>query len=391
MNNRLLRSFALGGLVLAALVVGACTPPPPFKHPVPELPKVEVSPLAPVTWDDVDGWQGESPAPVLKVFLAGCKSLKWRAGWADACRDAADIEPWDNGAARQFFESHFQPYEIRNPDGSLTGLITGYYVPDLQGSRVKTERFRYPLYAVPDDLLVIDLSSLYPELGSYRLRGRLEGRRVVPYWSRKEIDGAEKPLAGKEIFWVEDAVELFYLQIQGSGRIHLENGKEILVNYGDQNGHPYRSIGKLLLQRGEMTREQMSMQNIMAWARQHPDRVADLLAENPSYVFFRELPGVESPPGAMGIPLTAGRSLAVDPRVIPLGAPVFLNTTWPSDSLPLKRLMVAQDTGGAIKGAVRADFFWGMGDDAGYYAGHMKQSGRLWVLLPKEVAPPPGS
>ena len=241
---------------------------------------------------------------------------------------------------------------------------------------------------MPGDLLVIDLRSIYPELGNYRLRGRLEGRRVVPYWDRNGIEGEEKPLQGNEICWVEDPVELFFLQIQGSGRISLENGDRFMLNYADQNGHPYRSIGKLLLEQGAMTPDQMSMQNIKAWAASHPEEAGKLLCENPSYIFFRELDGIENPPGALGVPLTPQRSLAVDPRSIPLGAPVFLATSWPNSPLPLQRLMVAQDTGGAIKGAVRADFFWGVGKEAGEYAGRMKQAGRMWVLLPAGLRPP---
>ena len=290
------------------------------------------------------------------------------------------------GAARNFFEAQFLPFRVQQADGSSSGLITGYYVPDLKGSRTRSERYRWPLYGVPDDLLVIDLRSVYPELGDYRLRGRLEGRRVVPYYSRAEIDAGKLP-EGKELFWVEDPVELFFLQIQGSGRIELEDGTQVMVNYADQNGYPYRSIGKLLLDRGAMTRDQMSMQNIQAWARKNPDQVGALLAENPSYVFFRELPAdVTRPFGALGVQLTAERSLAVDPHAIPLGAPVFLSTTWPGGDTPLNRLLVAQDTGGAIKGRVRADFYWGIGDEAGALAGRMKQPGRLWVLLPRPAA-----
>jgi membrane-bound lytic murein transglycosylase A len=239
-------------------------------------------------------------------------------------------------------------------------------------------------------MLVIDMSSVYPELGTYRLRGRVEGRRVVPYYARGELEQGVSGLQGRELLWVDDPVELFFLHIQGSGRIHCENGERIMVNYADQNGHPFRSIGKLLLERGEMTRSQMSMQNIRAWVKEHPDQADSLLDENPSYVFFRELPAeVQSPPGALGVPLTPEVSIAVDPRTIPLGAPVFLATTWPLNPKPLEQLMVAQDTGGAIKGAVRADFFWGMGHEAGALAGRMKQDGRLWVLLPRpEVNPP---
>jgi len=199
------------------------------------------------------------------------------------------------------------------------------------------------------------------------------------------IDGEGRPLAGQELCWVNDPVELFFLQIQGSGRILFEDGSRVMVNYAEQNGHPYRSIGKWLLDRGAMSRDQMSMQNIKAWARANPQLVGDLLSQNPSYVFFRELPAdVASPPGALGVPLTPERSVAVDPRYTPLGAPVFLATTWPNSDRPLYRLMMAQDTGGAIKGPVRADFFWGLGDAAGIQAGRMKQPLRMWVLLPVE-------
>jgi membrane-bound lytic murein transglycosylase A len=367
---------------LFALLSGCLAPPPPpFLEP---LPVVEVKPLEAVSWGEVDGWSEEDPGLAFATFLQSCRSLKNRPDWQTVCEEAAALDPSVPGAVRTFFETCFTPHRVRNPDGTDTGMVTGYYAPDLQGSRSRSKRFSYPIYQVPDDLLVIDLSSVYPELGSYRLRGRVEGRRVVPYYSRSELDGAALPTQGKELCWVEDPVELFFLHIQGSGRITLDDGSRIMVSYAEQNGHPYRSIGKLLLDRGAMTRNQMSMQNIRAWARANPAQVRGLLDENPSYIFFRELgSGVETPPGALGIPLTAERSIAVDPRTVPLGAPVFLSTTWPSSSDPLQRLMVAQDTGGAIKGAVRADFFWGCGDEAGAYAGRMKQQGRMWVLLPQ--------
>jgi len=291
---------------------------------------------------------------------------------------------------RAFFAGSFIPYRVRRPDGEASGLITGYYVPDLAGSRTPSERYAWPLYGVPDDLLVIDLRSVYPDLADYRLRGRLVGRKVVPYWSRAEIEaGAASSLQGRELLWVDDPVELFFLQVQGSGRVSFESGERVMVHYADQNGHPFRSIGKLLLERGAMTREQMSMQNIRRWAREHPEEVGSLLAENPSYIFFSELAADDRPPpGALGVRLTAERSLAVDKRTIPLGAPIFLATTRPSSAEPLQRLMVAQDTGGAIKGEVRADFFWGMGDAAGELAGRMKQPGRVWLLYPANALPP---
>lgn len=370
-------------LLLLGWLGGCARPPEPLPPMVEPLPPEVVEPLTAVSWAEVDGWDTEDPALALEAFRRSCRALRFRSEWQAVCAEAAELDPADGESVRAYFESRFTPHRVRNPDGSDTGTITGYYVPDLKGSRQGSERYPCPLYGVPDDLLVVDLGGVYPELGSYRLRGRVEGRRVVPYWNREEIDGSATPIRGKELFWVEDPVELFFLHIQGSGRISLENGEKVMVSYADQNGHPYRSIGKLLLERGEMTRDQMSMQNIRAWARNNPEQVDRLLGENPSYVFFEELSGCgDSPPGALGVPLTAGRSLAVDRRTIPLGAPVFIATSWPNSAEPLQRLMVAQDTGGAIKGAVRGDFFWGAGDAAGELAGRMKQEGRLWVLLP---------
>lgn len=377
--ERMMRTSGWFLCLLLLIVFAGCARPPEPVSPPPE----KVESLEPVSWAEIEGWTQDDPAEALQAFLRSCRPLRFRAEWQQVCAEASIVNTSDADAVRDFFESRFTPHRVRNPDGSETGTITGYYVPDLDGSRKRSERYAYPLYTLPDDLLVIDLDDLYPELGKYRLRGRVEGRRVVPYWSRREIDGSDPPLKGKELFWVEDPVELFFLHIQGSGRINLASGEQIMVSYADQNGHPYRSIGKYLLDRGEMTRDQMSMQNIRSWARKNPNKVDRLLCENPSYIFFREVPdAIDGPPGALGVPLTSERSLAVDPRTIPLGAPVFLSTTWPNSAAPLQRLMIAQDTGGAIKGAVRADFFWGAGDKAGELAGRMKQKGRMWVLLP---------
>lgn len=352
--------------------------------PVPQPPPLKVEPLQPVSWGQVDGWALDFHPAAFEAFQNSCRAISKRQQWQIACSEAQFIPPDSEKLVREFFERFFQPYQVNNDDGTAVGLITGYYGPELEGSREKTDEYRYPLYQQPDDLLIVDLDEIYPELNQYRLRGRVVGNRVVPYFERGEIDNGERPLQGQELFWVADPVELFFLHIQGSGRIRLDDGSRVMVNYANQNGHPYRSIGKLLLERKAMTRDQMSMQNIRRWVEQNPEAGEELLAENPSYVFFRELPEYyQSPPGSLGVPLTARRSLAVDPRTIPLGAPVFLATTFPGTDFPLKQLMVAQDTGGAIKGRVRADFFWGMGNDAGKIAGKMKQQGRLWVLLPK--------
>ncbi|MBU1776956.1 MAG: MltA domain-containing protein, partial [Gammaproteobacteria bacterium] len=222
-----------------------------------------------------------------------------------------------------------------------------------------------------------------------RVRARLQGKKVVPYFNRAEIDaGLAASLRGRELFWVENEIELFFLQIQGSGRIELEDGTRVKIGYADQNGHSYASIGRKLVDMGELKLEEASMQGIKNWAEKNPDRLFVLLGHNPSYVFFRELPDTLSAPlGALGVPLTEEYSIAVDPRTIPLGVPVFLATTQPNSSEPLNRLMFAQDTGGAIRGAVRADFFWGFGELAAIKAGSMKQSGRMWVLFPKGGEP----
>jgi membrane-bound lytic murein transglycosylase A len=367
-------------------VVERLTPLP--AKPEPPVPAVPPA-LVPVAWNEVEGWGEDDPSLALGAFLKSCGPLRLRPQWQAACTEAATLDSLSAAQVRAFFERRFTPHRVQKPEGDLVGLATGYYVPDLRGSRQPSPAYPWPLYRRPDDLLVIDLREVYPDLGNYRLRGRLDERRVRPYWDRAAIEGEGRPLAGQELFWVDDPVELFFLQIQGSGRILFEDGSRVMVNYAEQNGHPYRSVSKWLIDNGAMTRDQMSMQNIKAWARDHPAKVNDLLNTNPSYVFFRELPGdVDSPPGALGVPLTSGRSVAIDPRYTPLGAPVFLATTWPNSDRPLYRLMMAQDTGGAIKGPVRADFFWGLGDTAGAQAGRMKSPLRMWVLLPVEEKQP---
>lgn len=344
--------------------------------------------LQAVSWAEIIAWRQEDPRPALGAFLKSCESLSRRNAWAEVCAEARRCDSSDQGAVQRFFQENFVPHRVINEDGSHLGLVTGYYVPDLEGSLVQTGRFRHPVYGRPADLLVVDLASIHPTLSNYSLRGRVDGQRLVPYWTRGEIDSGQVRLPAPVLCYVEDPVDLFFLQVQGSGRILLTNGETMIINYAEQNGHPYSSIGKLLLDRGEMTPHQMSMQNIRDWGRRNPDKLVQLLAENPRYVFFRRLEGgLQMPPGAQGIPLTSGYSLAVDPRTTPLGAPVFMSTTWPNSTQPLHRLMVSQDTGGAIKGPVRADFFWGMGNEAGVRAGRMKQRGRMWVLLPKASLP----
>ncbi|MFZ5509604.1 MAG: murein transglycosylase A [Pseudomonadota bacterium] len=365
----------------------ACAPCPVCPTP-PAPPPPPAKPLEPARWEELPGWREARLGPAHAAFLESCKALARRPAWLHVCQRARELEGADEAALRRFYETEFAPFQLVNPDGSRDGLITGYYEPVLKGARSRDRKNRYPVYGVPDDLLVIDLGELYPELKAMRLRGRLDGRKVVPYYSRAELEQRAPQLRDKVLYWVEDPIELFFLQIQGSGQIQLADGSRVRIGYADQNGHPYRSVGRYLINNGGLPAEQASMQGIKAWARANPQRLDELLNTNPSFVFFRDIPlDSAGPLGALGVPLTPARSLAVDPRTTPLGAPVYLDTTRPGADEPLRQLMVAQDTGGAIKGPVRADFFWGLGPEAGALAGNMKQSGRMWVLLPPALAP----
>ena len=417
MRNSAWQSFSFIALLLAACSqqpIKPLSPPavpkplptipcscPPLAEPgaiqVPEVQKPESQPpesvqipnyslLRASSWDDMEGFAQENLTQAWPAWLQSCSALKTRQPWQNACAAASALPPVPNAEIiRNYFKQYFTVYRATNVDGTDTGLITGYYEPVLKGSRVKTSVYRYPLYSQPSDLITVDLGSLYPELASKRVRGRLTGNKLVPYYNRGEIELEQSPLQGQELLWVNDLIDLFFLQIQGSGVIQLDNGERIHVGYADQNGQSYQSIGRLLIERGELTADKASMQGIKNWARNNLDKLRDLLNSNPSYVFFRELPaGLPGPLGSLGVPILTERAVAVDARFVPLGAPVFLATTYPNSSKPLNRLMMAQDTGGAIKGGVRADFFWGAGQEAGRQAGAMKQRGKIWVLLPKE-------
>jgi membrane-bound lytic murein transglycosylase A len=383
-------------LALALILVAAAACAPLREAPCPACPPAKPPPeraqYLPWSFEALPGW-GEAPLEAsLRAFLAGCP----RASGAliEACALASMIAPGDEAAARRFFETTFQPYALVAADGTDTGLITGYYEPLLRGSRARSEVYRYPVYGVPEDLVVVDLAAVNPEVRNLRLRGRLEGRRLVPYWSRAEIDARGDKLPAPVIAWVDDPVDLFFLQVQGSGQIVLEDGERMRIGYADQNGYPYRSLGRYLVERGELPLEQASMQSIKDWASANPDKLHDALNYNASYVFFREVTRLtddtRGPLGALGVPLVPEYSLAVDRRFVPLGAPVYLAATLPGSEEPLRRLMTAHDTGGAIRGAVRADFFWGSGEPAGALAGRMRQQGRLWLLWPRAAPLPRG-
>jgi membrane-bound lytic murein transglycosylase A len=380
--------------ILVVLLAGCATPPAPCPPPqCPPCPSAETAkppekPLQAATWADLPGWGSDSLKAAFDVFRASCATLAKRPLWQGVCASAESAAVTDDAGIRSWFEGQFRPWSLVNPDGSRQGLITGYYEPVIRASRTRQPPYLHPLFGPPPDLIDVDLADVYPELKHLRLRGRLDGRRLVPYYSRSEWTGQEAARADQALLWGDDAIDLFFMEIQGSGQVQLDDGSRIRVGYADQNGLPYRSIGRWLIEQGELKSGQASMQGIRAWAESHPQRLQELLDANPSLVFFRELPLQGSgPPGALGVPLTPERSIAVDPRQVTLGAPVYVDTTRPDDDAPLERLMLAQDTGGAIRGVVRADFYWGSGSDAGNLAGRMRQQGRMWVLMPKEYSP----
>jgi len=383
---------------LLALLAGCSTTPP---TPEPEAPPTLS--LQAVEWSALPGWSADKTGEAWGALLASCGSNRLDAAWREPCARARALGAVDDAGARSFLESALVPYRVATSAGrsrSLadTGMITGYYEPVLNGARKADARFRTPLYGVPDDLVTIELGDLYPALKGERVRGQLKGKRVVPYPDRAQLaDG--KLLAGRELLWVDDAVDAFFLQIQGSGRVRLTDGSTVRVAFADVNGQPYRAIGRTLVERGELTLEQATAPGIREWLRANPARAQEVLNQNPSVVFFREEKITDpalGPRGSLGVSLVAGRSVAVDPRWLPLGAPLYLSTNQPGTSalaqpLPLQRLVLAQDTGGAIRGAVRADLFWGLGPEAGAQAGLMREQGRLWLLWPRGMAPPVGT
>ncbi|HEX8885365.1 MAG TPA: murein transglycosylase A [Noviherbaspirillum sp.] len=387
-------SLLASSVVITALLAACSTTPPksvetarapsqpPATGPAPAAGPV----LRPVAFNAMPGWDRDDVREAWPAFLTSCEVMVKRAAWKEPCTVARTVDANNAGAIRTFFEAFFVPHQVFNPDGTDNGLITGYYEPLLNGARKRGGPYQTPLHRAPDDLLTIDLGSVYPELKNMRLRGKLVGNKVVPYPARAELTQSAA-MSGTELVWVDNPIDAFFLQVQGSGRVQFADTKEVVrIAYADQNGHPYRSIGRYLVDKGELTMDQASAQGIKAWLAANPRRQQELLNANPGYVFFKEEKLTDprkGPKGALGVPLTPQRSVAVDPNFIPLGAPVFLSTTHPGSNAPLQRMMLAQDTGGAIKNAVRADYFWGFGAEAGEKAGKMKQRGMLWVLLPK--------
>ncbi|MDD2789481.1 MAG: murein transglycosylase A [Sulfurimonas sp.] len=318
-------------------------------------------------------WEKENFQEALAAFVNSCKTTKTKKLYTNLCQRAQESKD-----ARAFLEQEFTPYQINANDGAETGLLTGYYEPQLKGSLKKTKIYKYPVYKTPDDLITVDLGSVYPELKKYRLRGKIVGNKLVPYPSRKQMNPLSGPM--EVICYVDSQVDLFFLEVQGSGRVLLENGETLYIGYDNQNGHPYKAIGRYLVKINELKLEDVSLQSIKAWLEKHPSRINEVLNYNDSVVYFKQK--YESASGALGIQLTPKRSIAIDRKFIPLGSLLYMSADV--DENKFCNLVVAQDTGGAIKGAVRADLFMGHGEDAMQTAGKLKSDLHLWILLPKE-------
>jgi len=321
------------------------------------------------SWQSLPGWQEDELTQAWPAWLKSCEALRKRNSeidWRSVCAQANSVSGRDGKAIRQYFEANFQVYEVRNSaTGNEFGLITGYYEPVMNGSQTRTSTYTVPLYGLPN---------------------AWKGSKPNPAPTRAELMRSGV-LKGSELAWVQDPVAAAFMQIQGSGKIRLEDGRVLRLGYAGTNDQPFKSFAQWLLDRKEITRGEATMQGISAWAKRNPSRIEEMLNANPRFVFFRELPSNVSadlgPNGALGVPLTAERSIAIDLKAMPLGAPVFLSTTKPLSSKVLQKLVIAQDTGKAIVGGVRADYYWGTGDAAGELAGRMKQDGKMWLLLPR--------
>jgi len=391
-------TLALAG---SLLLFGCSTAPqqetPPQKETVPPTPESQDFVagdvrLSPSQFADLPVTRDEDWEQALKAFQVSCTNMQHHSLWREACRNAQGMP---QGLARAFFEGNFELWKVSARDSQSgffidKGLMTGYFEPILRASRVRHGIYQYPIYGVPDDLITVELDSIHPQLKGLRLRGKLQGRKLVPYDDRKGI-ATRKDLEKKHVIcWADDPVEAFFLQIQGSGRVLLDNGSLLRIGYADQNGHPYRSLGAWLIENAGLTRDEMSMQRIKQWVRDNPQRRQELLNANPNFVFFAERTGYsddQGPVGAQGVPLTPLASVAVDRRYWKLGVPFVTAASQSMPAMQFVRPVIAQDTGGAIKGVLRFDYFWGLGNEAGNRAGSQKSDVSAWVMVPKGQSP----
>ncbi len=379
---------AFSFLILLVLI-SACAPV--------KTEKQEPLALRPAGFSDLKGWKNDDFTGFDQAFKRSCGRIKGRSGnallgpmkqagtngqWQEICRDFNVLKTPDTSTLRAFFEARLRPYQVLGGNDPK-GLFTGYYEASLRGSRSKTARYNIPLYQRPGDLVMVHLGEFRDDLKGVRIAGRVQGGTLKPYESREEIVTGNWPHNDKVLVWVDDAVDAFFVQVQGSGVIQMDDGSVMRIGYAGQNGHVYFAIGRALVHRGELDKDEVSLQSIRAWLEANPDQADDIMNTNKSYVFFRELTGA-GPIGAQGVALTAGRSIAVDRTLHSYGVPIWLDADAPiKGDNSIQRLMVAQDTGGAIQGPVRGDYFWGYGPEAERMAGAMKSEGRYWVLLPK--------
>ncbi|MFT5539746.1 MAG: membrane-bound lytic murein transglycosylase A [Alphaproteobacteria bacterium] len=355
--------------------------------------------LSPTTFDALPGWFDDDPRGALVALSRSCtrhiarppprligpRGIAGRAAdWAGACTALAKLNPdqLTPAHARAFIERHFQPFAVTGAMGE-EGLFTGYYEAAARGARQRSARYNVPIYRRPDDLVSVDLSIFSEEFRGRTIAGRVRGGRLEPYADRRRIARGGLKNRALEILWLDDPVDAFFMEIQGSGRVNMDDGSVVRVGFAAKNGHPYTAIGRVLVEMGAMDLNHVSMQSIRAWLAAHPAKARAVMEQNKSYVFFRELTG-DGPIGAEGVALTPGRSLAIDRKFLPLGVPFFLSADDSAGGLaPVRSLVVAQDTGGAIRGPVRGDLFLGWGESAAARAGRMKMRGRYWILLPR--------
>lgn len=347
-------------------------------------------------FDDLLGWRESNAKAALAAFRLSCGALAKKAAsdemggagyagtvgdWVEACNQLSSASN-----ARAFFEGNFTPFAVV---AAGKGLFTGYYEPELRASRVEHGAYQIPVFGLPSDLVSVDLGKFRDEWKGEQIAGRIEGHKLMPYATRAEID-AHGLSNAPVLFYADDPIAVFFLHIQGSGRVVFDDGSRARVGYAGKNGRPYTAIGRTLIERGALTKNGVSMPAIRAWLKAHPEDARTVMQTNQSYTFFVLLPAGEAAQGSKGtegVPLTGGASLAVDNRIHPLGVPLFLVTTLPGKTpKPFHQLLIAQDTGGAIRGAVRGDIYWGTGADAERLAGTMKSDGALFVLLPNKVA-----
>lgn len=343
----------------------------------------EAAVLTPVAFSDLPGWAQDSPSEALTAFSRSCVPLRSKKVWKDVCARAGEVAK-THEAARAFFEKEFVPHAVSGAAGEY-GLFTGYYLPELRGALRRGGAFQTPIYERPKDLVTVDLGVFKQSLKGQRIVGKVQDGKLIPYDDRTAIAAGSLEGRAKPLLWTDDPAEAFFMEVQGSGIVRLKDGKKIPVGYAQANGHAYTSIGRALADRGDLARP-VTLYDIYDWLSENPEKAQQTMNVNASYIFFRLLPEGKVV-GAQGVELTPERSLAVDRRHIPLGAPVFLDAV-DGYGEPLRRLMVAQDVGGAIKGVVRGDFYWGAGEEAEDQAGSMQGQGRFFVLLPKTGTSP---